>query len=128
MNYKINNIYNEDSYEAIKKIPNKSIDCIYVDVPYLYRSTSENITGKSAISKRISKIQNTELIDIRDGFDYSLLDDFIRIMKKMELIKTIIILLLLISILVINIITYISIKSIVNDPSIPHFIELMVKL
>ena len=25
MNYKINNIYNEDSYEAIKKIPNKSI-------------------------------------------------------------------------------------------------------
>ncbi len=49
-------------------------------------------------------------------------------MKKLELIKTIIILLLLITILVVNIITYISIKSIVNDPSTPHFIELMVKL
>jgi len=47
-------------------------------------------------------------------------------MKKMELIKTIIILLLLISILVINIINYISIKDIIQEPTIPHFIELMV--
>lgn len=49
-------------------------------------------------------------------------------MKKLELIKTIIILLLLITILVVNIITYISIKDIIQEPTIPHFIELMVKL
>lgn len=33
--YKPNNIYNVDAYVAIKEIPNASIDCIYVDVPYL---------------------------------------------------------------------------------------------
>ncbi len=64
MNYKINNIYNEDSYKAIKEIPDKSIDCIYTDVPYLYKSTGKDITGKSAVSKRISKIQNKDLLDI----------------------------------------------------------------
>jgi len=47
-------------------------------------------------------------------------------MKKLELIKTIIILLLLITILVVNIITYINIKDIIQEPTIPHFIELMV--
>lgn len=31
-----NNIYNEDCYKAIKNIPDKSIDCIYVDIPYHY--------------------------------------------------------------------------------------------
>lgn len=85
MNYKINNIYNEDSYKAIKEIPDKSIDCIYTDVPYLYNSTGKDITGKSAVSKRISKIQNKDLLDIRSGFDYKLLDDFIRIMKKINI-------------------------------------------
>lgn len=37
-NYELNKIYCEDSYEAIKKIPDKSIDLIYVDIPYLYDS------------------------------------------------------------------------------------------
>lgn len=32
--YKLNEIYNEDSYEAIKKIPDKSIDLIVTDPPY----------------------------------------------------------------------------------------------
>lgn len=32
----LNKIYHGDSYELIKKIPDKSIDLIYVDVPYLY--------------------------------------------------------------------------------------------
>ena len=32
--YKLNNIYNEDSYEAIKKIPDKSIDVVFTDPPY----------------------------------------------------------------------------------------------
>jgi site-specific DNA-methyltransferase (adenine-specific) len=32
--YKLNEIYNEDSYEAIKKIPDKSVDLILTDPPY----------------------------------------------------------------------------------------------
>lgn len=34
--YEINNIYNEDCYEAIKNIPDKSIDLVYIDPPYQF--------------------------------------------------------------------------------------------
>ena len=40
MDIKPNNIYNVDCYKAIKELPNKSIDCIYVDIPYLYDKVS----------------------------------------------------------------------------------------
>ena len=36
--YEVDKIYNEDCYKAIKEIPDKSVDCIYVDIPYLYDS------------------------------------------------------------------------------------------
>lgn len=35
--YELNNIYCEDSYKAIKEIPDKSIDCIYTDIPYRHK-------------------------------------------------------------------------------------------
>ena len=31
-----NKILLGNAYELIKKIPDKSIDCIYTDIPYLY--------------------------------------------------------------------------------------------
>ena len=31
-----NTIYNENFYKAIKEIPDKSIDCVYIDIPYKY--------------------------------------------------------------------------------------------
>lgn len=34
--FELNKVYNEDCYKAIKDIPDKSIDCIYVDIPYLF--------------------------------------------------------------------------------------------
>ena len=34
MSYELNNIYNTDSYEAIKDIPDKSIDLVIIDPPY----------------------------------------------------------------------------------------------
>ena len=36
--FELDNIYNEDCYTAIKDIPDKSVDCIYVDIPYLITS------------------------------------------------------------------------------------------
>lgn len=33
-NYLPNNIYNVDSYVAIKDIPDKSVDLVYIDIPY----------------------------------------------------------------------------------------------
>lgn len=47
-----NTIYNEDSYTAIKDIPDKSIDCVYIDIPYLYDNGG---AGKSELGLRIKK-------------------------------------------------------------------------
>ena len=41
--FEINNIYNVDSYKAIKEIPDKSIDLIYTDIPYLIEGDGENV-------------------------------------------------------------------------------------
>lgn len=70
-----------DAYELIKEIPDKSIDLVYTDVPYLYKNGGG---GNSDISKRI--IAKTQSIkDISNGIDYSILDDFKRVLKKLNL-------------------------------------------
>lgn len=79
--YEINKIYNEDSYEAIKNIPDKSIDCIYTDVPYLYQKGGASST---LLGQRMVKMRET-LSDISDGFDYIIMDDFIRVMKRINI-------------------------------------------
>lgn len=33
--FELNKVYCEDSYKAIKELPDKSVDCIYTDIPYL---------------------------------------------------------------------------------------------
>ena len=48
--FKINNIYCEDSYKAIKDLPDNSIDCIYTDIPYLYTVGGG---GKSALGEEL---------------------------------------------------------------------------
>lgn len=82
--FKENEIYLGDSYKLIKNIPNKSIDMIYTDVPYLYDSGGG---GSSELSKRIIK-KDKELIEanIVSGFDYSMLDEMVRVMKKVNII------------------------------------------
>lgn len=70
-----------DAYKLIKEIPNKSVDLIYTDVPYLYKNGGG---GNSEISKRIlSKSQSIK--DISNGIDYSILDEFKRVLKKLNL-------------------------------------------
>lgn len=61
--YKLNEIYNEDCYLALPHIPDNSIDLIYVDVPYLYKTGG---AGTSEISNRATK-QKMELMGI---FEY----------------------------------------------------------
>lgn len=78
--YEPNHIYNVDSYQAIKNIPDKSVDLIYTDIPYLYQET-KNQNRKSETAKSIIKKAN-ELADISNGIDYSILDEFCRICKR----------------------------------------------
>lgn len=75
--YEPNHIYNVDSYQAIREIPDKSVDLIYTDIPYLYQGGAG---GYSELSQRIIR-KKEELADISNGIDYSILDEFCRICK-----------------------------------------------
>lgn len=77
--FETNKIYNEDCYKAIKDLPDKSVDLVYVDIPYLIESCGG---GNSEVSKRIQKLNYQDLKSIRDGIDYSIFDELCRIMKK----------------------------------------------
>lgn len=57
-----NRVHNVDAYQAIKSIPDKSIDCIYTDIPYLYDSGGGG--GSIKLSKRIKKVSKDYLKDI----------------------------------------------------------------
>jgi len=82
--YELNHIYNEDSYKAIKNIPDKSIDLIVTDPPYQIENTKAG--GNSALSRSIQPM-NDELIDndITKGIDMDILNEFIRIMKNINI-------------------------------------------
>lgn len=76
----INTITLGDSYEVIKNIPDKSIDLVYIDIPYLFEQGGKE-EKKSELANRIKKQTYGELKDIINGIDYSILDELCRVMK-----------------------------------------------
>ncbi len=78
----LNTITLGDSYKLIKDIPDKSIDLIYVDIPYLIDNFGG---GTSELAKRITKHNREEIGFISNGIDYNILQDFKRILKKINL-------------------------------------------
>ena len=78
--YELNKIYNEDSYKAIKNIPDNSIDLIVIDPPYMISS----LTGGKMVTEKGINVVNEEIgkkeLDI--GIDNKILDSFMRVMKK----------------------------------------------
>lgn len=107
-----NNIYLGDCYKLIKDVPDKSIDLVYVDIPYLF---ADHGTSKTELGERVSKrelqflgvhekykdaeqtyaeslrirknkIKNTiDYISLEDGIDYRIFDDYLRVLKKMNI-------------------------------------------
>ena len=73
-----NNIYLGDCYKLIKDIPDKSCDLLYTDIPYLI---DDGGCSDNALSKRAKKLRSEELESMRHGIDYSILDEFCRILK-----------------------------------------------
>lgn len=67
-------IYLGDAYELIKGVPDKSIDLIVTDPPYLY------VTGGGAGGWQ--RKYRTEIIGMSKGFDYSILEQFERVEKN----------------------------------------------
>lgn len=77
----LNKITLGDSYELIKELPDKSIDCVYTDIPYLYVNGG---LGHSEMCERTAR-KKQELKDISNGIDYSILDEFKRVLKKVNI-------------------------------------------
>ena len=75
----LNEILLGDAYELIKEIPNKSVDMVYTDIPYLYVHGGD--CGTSEIGRNAMKIRDA-LKEIRDGINYSIFNEFIRVCKK----------------------------------------------
>ena len=77
----INKIILGDSYKLIKKIPDKSIDLIITDPPYQIDTLRGGgiFKEKAAIKNIMDDLEGNEL---NIGIDLSILDDFIRVMKK----------------------------------------------
>lgn len=75
-----NEIYLGDAYELIKQVPDKSIDLIVTDPPYQI----DTLTGGSMLKQKGINAVMDDLGDKRlnEGIDLSILDEFMRIMKK----------------------------------------------
>lgn len=116
-----NKIYLGDCYELIKEIPDKSIDLIYVDIPYAFDKSkgagafgnknqpyneSINVDRKTTYQKLADReyklwkestnleesekhrleyfryLGNRDTVGIDTGIDFSIYDEFIRVMKE----------------------------------------------
>ena len=76
----INKIYLGNAYEMIKDIPDKSIDLIVTDPPY----DIEGIQG-GGIGKTCTFTKEIEQNELDKGIDLKILDDFVRVMKKINI-------------------------------------------
>lgn len=72
----LNTITLGDSYKLIKDIPDKRIDLVIIDPPYLF----DNFGGGCFGNER--KKNRKELEMIRHGFDYIIIQELKRVMKK----------------------------------------------
>lgn len=82
-NYELDNIYCGDCYEAIKKIPDKSIDLIVTDPPYQIESLKG---GEMLKEKKLVGLMDSlgdKNLDV--GLDKKILEELIRIMKKVNI-------------------------------------------
>lgn len=77
-----NNLYLGDCYELIKEIPDKSIDGIYTDPPYLYNSGfGERLSDKNLITKATKN----HIKEMSCGVRRELLDEMVRVMKYINI-------------------------------------------
>lgn len=108
MKYEPSNVYLADAYEAIKELPDKSVDLIYCDPPYEFNmgegagafGTKERNyhaeylalykeTGSTKETERLrinaNKVRQREQYRaISKGFDFGILDEFVRVLKKIN--------------------------------------------
>jgi len=86
MKYELDNIYNEDSYKAIKDIPDNSIDLIIIDPPYVYDGNMDKKTGYGVFKDREKTIYDEIFEKNLDNKDYiEILNDLVRVNKNINI-------------------------------------------
>ncbi len=80
MDLELNKIYLEDCYKFIKQIPDNSIDLIITDPPY-----EQEVNHSAGAFGKKKKLHFKQIVDLSYGFDYSILDEFVRVLKKINL-------------------------------------------
>ena len=76
----INKIHYGDAYLLIKEIPDKSIDLIYTDIPYLI---SVGGSDNSDFNQRVVR-KKESLKEFCNGIDYAIFADFIQVSKALN--------------------------------------------
>lgn len=91
-----NIIYNEDCLKGMKRIPDKSIDLIVTDPPYIVETSGAGFFGKKSDEYSIKykgkkaytygneRYVMKEITDMSNGFSEEILDELCRIMKKIN--------------------------------------------
>lgn len=77
-----NKIYLGDAYKLIKDIPDKSIDLIITDPPYDIQGIQG--AGIMASRKKGNFTQEIKENELDKGMDYTILEEFIRVQKKIN--------------------------------------------
>ena len=77
----LNKVTQGDCYKLIKDIPDNSIDCIYTDIPYLY---VDGGVGKVEMGARM-KVLRDSIEAMSDGIDWSILTEFKRVLKHINI-------------------------------------------
>lgn len=89
MELELDAIYNEDCLEGMKRIPDKSVDCIITDPPYMVDNKGggfwSNAKEGNHYNARGTRKGMERLRDIKDGFNPAALDEMCRIMKSINL-------------------------------------------
>ncbi len=79
----LNKIYNTDCLEGMKLIPDGSIDLVVTDPPYkLENKPTKGKSGAFGITKRD---YHKELLPLADGVDILILDELVRVMRKINI-------------------------------------------
>ena len=78
MKYNLNEIYNDDSYDAIKHIPDKSIDLVIIDPPYVI----DDCGGGGAFGVKNRNYHKDVTLKLNYGITDKILREIERVMKR----------------------------------------------
>ena len=80
-------LYNEDCYKGIKRIPDKSVDLVVTDPPYKIEGLEAKAKHMTGMFKDRSKTHVHEMAstNLGDGINLEILDELCRVMKKINI-------------------------------------------